>query len=223
MKGRKNMKRKYKSLMIISSLIVSCSIIVIIGMHSTAVNRYEKINSQTSEEEREIYSVSEISKDVIQESADYDPTIIDKDAISEKAKKMADVLGKDKKQLEKEIMNDAERTKALYLAAKDYGITVSDSEVDEILNELKNALHSSEDGEEQLNAALAGLDMSEDEYWETSRAQYETNIYIDKYLDARSEEINGEKIYEKITPDSIDVRNNLIEQITNEALEKYIK
>lgn len=214
---------RYNKKILIVSLLVGVGFITIIGIHSNSANRYEKENKATGKEETDIYKAAKISKDILEKTGEYDPLNVDEDAIDVKAGKMADALGKDKEQLKKDITDNSEQTKALYMAAKDYGITVSEAETDEALNELKNILHSSEDGQKQLDAVLAGLGMSEEEYWEASRVQYETNIYINKYLDARCEEILQDKDKEGITADSIDERNELVEKITKEAVKKYIK
>jgi hypothetical protein len=68
----------------------------------------------------------------------------------------------------------------LYQKAVDAGYSVTDEEVEEYLDSLKELIYSSEDGEEQLAISMNYFE-DEDEYWDYEFLVYQKNLVIQKY------------------------------------------
>ena len=68
----------------------------------------------------------------------------------------------------------------LYQKAVDAGYSVTDEEVEEYLDSLKELIYSSEDGEEQLAISMNYFE-NEDEYWDYEFLVYQKNLVIQKY------------------------------------------
>lgn len=68
----------------------------------------------------------------------------------------------------------------LYQKAVDAGYSVTDEEVEEYLDSLKELIYSSENGEEQL-AISKNYFENEDEYWDYEFLVYQKNLVIQKY------------------------------------------
>ncbi len=68
----------------------------------------------------------------------------------------------------------------LYQKAVDAGYSVTDEEVEEYLDSLKELIYSSENGEEQLAISMNYFE-NEDEYWDYEYLVYQKNLVIQKY------------------------------------------
>lgn len=68
----------------------------------------------------------------------------------------------------------------LYQKAVDAGYSVTDEEVEEYLDSLKELIYSSENGEEQLAISMNYFE-NEDEYWDYEFLVYQKNLVIQKY------------------------------------------
>lgn len=77
----------------------------------------------------------------------------------------------------KEYLTEREE---LYQKAVDAGYSVTDEEVEEYLDSLKELIYSSEDGEEQLAISMNYFE-NEDEYWDYEFLVYQKNLVIQKY------------------------------------------
>ena len=77
----------------------------------------------------------------------------------------------------KEYLTEREE---LYQKAVDAGYSVTDEEVEEYLDSLKELIYSSENGEEQL-AISKNYFENEDEYWDYEFLVYQKNLVIQKY------------------------------------------
>ena len=77
----------------------------------------------------------------------------------------------------KEYLTEREE---LYQKAVDAGYSVTDEEVEEYLDSLKELIYSSEDGEEQL-AISKNYFENEEEYWDYEFLVYQKNLVIQKY------------------------------------------
>ena len=77
----------------------------------------------------------------------------------------------------KEYLTEREE---LYQKAVDAGYSVTDEEVEEYLDSLKELIYSSENGEEQL-AISKNYFENEEEYWDYEFLVYQKNLVIQKY------------------------------------------
>lgn len=77
----------------------------------------------------------------------------------------------------KEYLTEREE---LYQKAVDAGYSVTDEEVEEYLDSLKELIYSSENGEEQLAISMNYFE-NEDEYWDYEFLVYQKNLVIQKY------------------------------------------
>lgn len=130
-------------------------------------------------------SVYEIGKKDVDIEVDYlsESNIIEEEVVEEKAKEISNALDQyEYETLFDEMLNREKEDRALYLAALDYGIEITEIEVDQIVDEIKSSIEGTEN-EEILKSYIRGAGLSEEEYWEKIRDKYKKNLYISKYLE----------------------------------------
>lgn len=179
-------------------------------------------SSSSSEKEKKDYQAAKKEKERLDTKGAYDPKApIDKEEIEKKAENIANTFDMSKSDAEEVIQENSIEKKALYLAAEDMGITVSEQEVTEEINKIKMSFESDPEGQKELKAQLAGMGMNEEEYWEFLRPQYKSNMIVNKYLkkmfESRCEKekisINSEKFMQK--------KQEWRDSIVKEAIKKY--
>lgn len=175
----------------------------------SASNHYNE--GSASDTANMIYNIASADEDIKSDDWNYDPTVINEERIAKKAEAVAKESGREEAEVKEELLTQATENRALYLAALDAGITVTQAEVDESINTIKEAFHNDEEAKEELAAILAGYGISEEEYWEKTRSQYEAILIINKYLNLRVEEMDVED----------EEQSEAIDEITDEAVEEY--
>ena len=210
------MKRK-KGVILLAALLVFSFTFVISGV---AKNYFT--GSSSSEKEKKDYQAAKKEKERLDAKGVYDPKApIDKEEIAKKAENIASMFNMSKGVAEEVIQENSIEKKALYLAAEDMGITVSEQEVTEEINKIKMSFESDPEGQKELKAQLAGMGLNEDEYWEFLRPQYKSNMIVNKYLnkmyESRCEKekisMNSEKFMQK--------KQEWRDSIIKEAIKKY--
>lgn len=210
------MKRK-KGVILLAALLVFSFTFVISGV---AKNYFT--GSSSSEKEKKDYQAAKKEKERLDAKGAYDPKApIDKEEIAKKAENIASMFNMSKGVAEEVIQENSIEKKALYLAAEDMGITVSEQEVTEEINKIKMSFESDPEGQKELKAQLAGMGLNEDEYWEFLRPQYKSNMIVNKYLnkmyESRCEKekisMNSEKFMQK--------KQEWRDSIIKEAIKKY--
>ncbi len=203
-------------------IIGATAVVITLGFGSVGIARNYYTSSSSDVKERELYQMAKKEKDRLDQKGTYDPKApIDKDQIKKKAENVAEMYDMSVKDAEKTITKNAIEKKALYLAAEDAGITVTDQEVTEEIEKIKATFVSDPEGQKELKAQIAGMGLEEDEYWESLRPQYKSNMIANKYLRQNYEkkgkeegiEINSEEFQEK--------KKAWRDEIIQDAIEKY--
>ncbi len=204
---------------VLGLLVVTTGAVTMIKIQGESQNYYN--SSRATEEEKDMYSMGKDEKERLGTTGEYDPTQINREQIKEKAESVADQMGKTVEEAEAIILQNALEEKALYLAASEEGIDVTDLEVDQAVNDIRKAVHDEEEEEKQLKAVIAGRGMSEDEYWSSLKAQYKVNMIINKYLEGKYEKMadkeNVTRESENYSEKTAAWRNTL----TDEAISKF--
>ncbi len=213
------MKIITKKRIIIFSISVLGICILGTGIVGIAKNYYTGFNS--SQKEKVIYQVSKKEKTRLNKMGQYNPKDIDKEQIEEKAENIAEEYSISVEEAKKIITKNSIAKKALYLAAEDAGITVDEAELTEEINKIRATFDGDEDGQKELKARIAGMGMTENEYWDSLRPQYKSNIMANKYLQL----MYGKRCQkEKISMDSpqyAEKQTQWKDEITEEAIKKY--
>lgn len=192
----------------------------VFGISGVAKNYFT--SNSPSEKEKKSYQAAKKEKERLDTKTTYDPKApINKEEIEKKAENVASMFNMKKTDAEEVIQQSSIEKKALYLAAEDMRIIVSDKEVTEEINKIKKSFESDPEGQKELNAQVAGMGMNEDEYWEFLRPQYKSNMIVNKYLQKMYESrCEKEKINidtEKFMQKKQEWRN----EIVKDAIKKY--
>lgn len=202
------------------SLVAIVSFSFVLGISGVAKNYFT--SSSPSEKERKYYQAAKKEKERLSTKTTYNPKApIKKEEIEKKAENVASMFNMKKTDAEEVIQQNSIEKKALYLAAEDMRITVSDKKVTEEINKTKGTFDSDPEGQKELNAQVAGMGMNEDEYWEFLRPQYKSNMIVNKYLQKMYE---GRCEKEKIdinTKEFMQKRQEWRNEIVKEAIKKY--
>lgn len=212
------MKRKR----FISGMIIVVLCFVLFLSVSSIGNAEDPYHSgSVDDEEIAAYEVSRVDATMRDDDWEYDPTEIDEDVIESKAYVLADGSDKEADKIKNEMLDRAKENKALYLAAVDAGIEIPGSEVERVVSEIREGMHRTKEDEEQLKAVVDGMGITEDEYWEKTKPQYETMLMIDKYLDSELSKMSYEMGVTEESEEFIKKREELKNDIVNKAVEKY--
>ena len=213
----KILKRK-KTLIILGACIaIFC---VAFGTVSIAQNYYK--SSSSDKKEKAVYQMAEKEKERLKDKGTYNPKDhIEKEDLAEKAENVADVFDMSVSEAEKRITENSVEKKALYLAAEDAGITVSEQDVTDEIEKIKAALATDPEGKKELEAEIAGMGMDEEEYWNFLRPQYKSNMIVNKYLNKMYEEKCKEEKIDLYSEECMEKRKEWRDSITQEAIKKY--
>lgn len=187
---------------------------------STAGNYY--LSKNASMQERESYQMAEKEKERIDENGGYNPTKeIKRDDIKEKAQNISKYFGESIEKTEKVIEKNSIEKKALYLAAEDSGVKVSENEITNIIAKVKKTYLHDEEGKKELNALIAGMGLEEKEYWNFMRPQYKTNLVISKYLKKCYEQRCKDEGINMTSSEFQEKKMKWRSDIVQDAVEKY--
>lgn len=200
-------------------LVVTTGAVAMVKMQGESQNYYN--SSRATEDEKDMYSMGKDEKERLGTGGEYDPTQTTREQIREKAESVADQMGKTVDEAEEIILQNALEEKALYLAAIEVGINVTDSEVDQAVNDIRTAVHDEEEEEKQLKAVIAGRGMSEDEYWNSLKAQYKVNMMINKYLEGEYEKMADKENVTKEEENYSEKTATWRKILTDEAIDKF--
>lgn len=202
------------------SLVGIVSFSFVLGISGVAKNYFT--SSSPSEKERKYYQAAKKEKERLSTKTTYNPKApIKKEEIEKKAENVASMFNMKKMDAEEVIQQNSIEKKALYLAAEDMRITVSDKEVTEEINKIKGTFDSDPEGQKELNAQVAGMGMNEDEYWESLRPQYKSNMIVNKYLQKMYEGRCEKENIDINTKEFMQKRQEWRNEIVKEAIKKY--
>lgn len=110
----------------------------VFGISGVAKNYFT--SNSPSEKEKKSYQAAKKEKERLDTKTTYDPKApINKEEIEKKAENVASMFNMKKTDAEEVIQQSSIEKKALYLAAEDMRIIVSDKEVTEEINKIKKA------------------------------------------------------------------------------------
>lgn len=214
---KKILKRK-KTLIILGTCIVILGLTF--GTVSIAQNYYK--SSGSSEKEKEEYQMAQKEKERLKDRGTYNPKgHIKKEDLAQKAENVADVFDMSVSEAEKRITKNSIEKKALYLAAEEAGITVSEQDVTDEIENIKAALAADPEWQRELNAQIAGMEMDEEEYWNFLRPQYKSNMIVNKYLNKMYEEKCKEEKIDLYSEEYMEKCKEWRDSIAQEAIKKY--
>lgn len=110
-------------------------------------------------------------------------SIIYKDDIM-KTSKFYEASGMDKEQAKEEAVKYLKEYETLYTEATEKGYTVTETEVEEYVKEIKKSFHSEEidsESKKQIDALIQQFDTEED-YWKYEESVYEKSLPIQKFV-----------------------------------------
>lgn len=187
---------------------IICAFGVGIYVNFVSDNFEKEKTEQSMEQMGNIYEKQDYEYDVLSKDNE-----IPKEAIENKVQQIKAISNEtDEKELYDKIAEDEKERKALYLAACEDGIEVTEEEIDEVIEKVQTALCSSEEVSSQLNAFIAGASMTEEYYWEEVRDIYKRNLMIQKYLQKQTEEL---------TDGQIKMESEIVEQIAKDKVEEF--
>lgn len=205
-------------------ILIICALVLGIGILSfgiVGVSKNYYSSTGASDKEKEMYHTAKKEKQRLDETAGYDPKKIDKKQIREKAQNIAGQYDMSVDDAEKIITQNSIEKKALYLAAENQGISVSDKEVTEEIDKIKATFVADPEGQKELKAEIAGMGVSEEEYWEILRPQYKSNIIVNKYLFSMYEKKCKEEKIDMNSSEYTAKQADWRKQLTEEAIAKY--
>lgn len=212
---KKILKRK-------KTLIILGACIAILGLTFGTVSIAHYYYKSSGSSEKEEYQMAQKEKDRLRDKGTYNPKDhIKKEDIAQKAENVADVFDMSVSEAEKQITKNSVEKKALYLAAEEAGITVSEQDVTDEIENIKEALASDPEWKKKLNAQIAGMEMDEEEYWNFLRPQYKSNMIVNKYLNKMYEEKCKEEKIDLYSEDYMEKRKEWRDSIAQEAIKKY--
>lgn len=119
-----------------------------------------------------------------------------------------------------EYIDSIIETRALYIAAKDESITVSEEEIEATIDSLKSALKAT-DAENEIRAYCKGAGISVDEYYDYVRPIYERKLIISNYLEKSiSSKLRKENVDEH-SKEGAALISNIKKKMSNKAIRKY--
>lgn len=178
-------------------------------------------NKNPSEKNEIVHETARKERDRLKDAGEYDPKKIDKEQIKKKAENVAERFGMSVSEAEEKITTNSIEKKALYMAAEDAGVTVSDDEVTAEINKIKELFVGDPEGKKELDAEIAGMGMTEDEYWEYLRPQYKSNIIVNKYLKMMYEKKCDEEGIAMDSKEFAEKQSEWRKTIAEDAIQKY--
>lgn len=218
MRGELIMKKMYAVILVVAIVISIGAVVIVVKKSTDAKNYYDSTSASVME--KTLYNVSKDLKNHQEIVGDYDITEVDESELDARAEIVAKNSNRNKAEVKSELKERIERKKALYLAAKEAGYNVTDEEIEQAVQETKEAIHAQKDSENEFKAVLNGMGVSENEYWELQKKQYEIDLLINKYMEDQmaKKEIGDKK---NIANNDYEIKNKVQKEIEDEALEKY--
>lgn len=187
---------------------------------SATMKEYVKVNENSLNQEEKM--MNELGKE------ENDPQInalsTDKVIDKEDIEKQVDIMKEFNPEInEEEYYEQLEQKeierRSLYIGAVEAGVSVTDEEVQNVIDELKNNLSEDKEAYDQLMAYLAGRKITEEEYWQEIKPIYIRNLTIQKYLESMEEQALKDSQNSKKTEEEI--REKADEQLIEDCIDKY--
>lgn len=211
------MKRIFAAILIIT-VVISLGVVITFGEETTRGKNYYDSKS-ASKMEKTLYNVSKGLKKVKKKDSDNILTDLDESELDERAQIVAESSNRDKQEVKDELEKSLERKKALYWAAKEAGCSVTDNEIEQAIQETKDALHSEKEAEDEFKAVLSGMEVEENEYWKMLREQYEIDLLVNKYIEEQLKK--KEKNNKNMSSDNYETKKKWQEEIEKTAIKNF--
>lgn len=192
----------------------------IFGRNGVAKNYYTR--PETSKTEKTLYNIEKESRENMKSvDANEDFTVVDSELIKKNAESYAKETDQSQEKVEELMTKKSMETRAFYLAAQDEGISVTEREVSDAIEEVKTSYSKDETSKKQLQAIIAGSGMSEKEYWNNLRPEYEKNMVINKYLEEQYLKLAKKSNIEYGTEEYYKKIEVWREDLAEKAIQKY--
>lgn len=191
-----------------------------VGKDGNAENYYNR--KETSQTEKMLYNIGAESRENIKSANDNeDDTVVDSENIKKNAEVYAKETNQSSQKVEKKMTEKSIEKKALLLAARDEGISVTEQEVSKAIQDVKEAYNKNETSKKELQAVIAGTGLSEKEYWDYVKPEYEENMVINKYLESKYKKKAEQSSIAYGTEQYYEKAKIWREDLAQEAVEKY--
>ena len=207
-----NKKMCVAGLLVATALIVGS--VVLVHRSTEAGNYYN--GRGVSNTEKTMYDYGKSSQDL-----DKDTNTFTEERLNKAAEIISSNSDKTKEEAKDSLEENTKRTSALSKAAEKAGYSVTEKEVIAEIKKTKEAIHSNEEAEKELQAYLAGADKSEDEYWELVKQDYEKNLLIEKYVTAQIKKKAKENGVSEGSDQYYEKQQQWQTEIENEAMEEF--
>lgn len=174
------MKKKILVAGVLAATVLIVGSVFFVHRSSEAGNYYN--GRGVSGIEKTMYDYGKASEDL-----DKDTNTFTAERLDKAAEIISSNSDKTKQEAKDSLEEKAKRTSALCKAAQKAGYRITEKEVTAEMTKSKEAIHGNEEAEKELQAYLAGAGKTEEEYWELVKNDYEKNLLIEKYLEAKVE------------------------------------
>lgn len=218
-----------KIVIAVSSLVIVLGVVfalVLLNGNDTNAGNYYR-SSSASEGEKDLYEFSKSdAENLTDEEKEELKTInespvIDRDMIKKRAESAAEIFDMSKKEWEKTLEEKSVRNQALYLAAKEEGIKVTDKELDDAMNKLQELYQEDTEYKKEVDASRAGYDLTIDEYWEAYREQQRYSMMINKFEEAYYKKMASKEKIELYTPEYYNKQEKWYKDLTDKMIQKF--
>ena len=222
------MKMK-RIIIVVSSLVVVLGVVFAVvllnGNDTDAGSHYR--SSGVSEEEKDLYQFSKadaesFTKEELKNLTAIDESpVINRDLIKKRARLAAEISDKSQEEWEMTLEQKSVKNQAIYLAAKKEGVKVSDKELDDAMNKLKELYEEDAEYKKEIDAIRSGYNLTIDEYWDTYREQQRYTMTINKYEEEYYRRMAAKEGIKQDTSEYYDRQKKWYTQLSDKMIQKY--
>lgn len=222
------MKMK-RIIIVVSSLVVVLGAVfamVLLNGNDTDADSYYR-SSGVSEEEKDLYQFSKadaesFTKEELKNLTAIDESpVINRDLIKKRARLAAEISDKSQEEWEMTLEQKSVKNQAIYLAAKKEGVKVSDKELDDAMNKLKELYEEDAEYKKEIDAIRSGYNLTIDEYWDTYREQQRYTMTINKYEEEYYRRMAAKEGIKQDTSEYYDRQKKWYTQLSDKMIQKY--
>lgn len=222
------MKMK-RIIIVVSSLVVVLGVVfamVLLNGNDTDADSYYR-SSGVSEEEKDLYQFSKadaesFTKEELKNlTAIEESPVINRDLIKKRARLAAEISDKSQEEWEMTLEQKSVKNQAIYLAAKKEGVKVSDKELDDAMNKLKELYEEDAEYKKEIDAIRSGYNLTIDEYWDTYREQQRYTMMINKYEEEYYRRMAAKEGIKQDTSEYYDRQKKWYTQLSDKMIQKY--
>lgn len=154
----------------ITILISAICVILLIGSTAFAIQQKSKMKS-VGQQQKDIYAAANANDSV---------ATVDGIPITKKAFDTFKVMysNSDQKPTDKEVLDMIVERQLLHKQAEKEGITISDEQLNNAIEKMKQDLHNDTQSYSDFKDYIAGLNITEEQYWEQSKPVYKKALAV---------------------------------------------